>query len=96
MPSEREPSLGEVAENLRDLRRSIEALTTMISSTYVRQDVYRAEQGLSMERITAINGRVEQVEERHTWISRTAIAALLLPIMVSIVVTLLLTLGGSS
>jgi hypothetical protein len=92
--SPREPTLGEVADDLRELREwmategketraALDRLTNQVASTYVRQDVYLAEQ-------TAIKGRVAAVEERNQWLARTALTALALPIIVGVVVAVLL------
>lgn len=94
----REPTLGEVADDLRELRdavdkngdelrRAVDRLTEQIAETYVRKDVYEARHGTLID-------RVAKVEERQTWSTRTAVTALLLPILVAVIVALVLTGGG--
>lgn len=97
MTERRVPDPGELAEDLaeikravehgaRDTRAAIDALAARIESTYVRQDVYRlAHQNLE--------GRVKTVEDRHTWLARTSITALILPVIVTIVAAIILS-GG--
>lgn len=76
-----------IAASARDTRAAIDALVVRIESTYVRRDVYEA-------RHIALLEKVSKVEERHTWVSRTALTALFLPIMVTIVAAILLSGGG--
>ena len=85
---DREPTLGEIAEDLRDLMRSVDRLTETVERTYVRLDVYRAEQ-------TGIVERVRRMEDRLTWVGRAAVTGLLLPILVAVILALILTGGGS-
>lgn len=97
MSGGRVPDPAELADDLaeikaaveagaRDTRRAIDTLATRIESTYMRQDVFHlAHNGLEH--------RVKNVEERHTWLSRTAITALVLPVIVAVVAAVLLA-GG--
>lgn len=94
----REPSTDELAEDLARIERAvergasetraaIEALAAKMEQTYVRQDVYDARHSILMS-------RVDKVEERSTWLGRTAVTALLLPILVAIVAAVILAGGG--
>jgi predicted nucleic acid-binding Zn-ribbon protein len=83
----REPTPAEIAEDLRELRSAVDRLAEVVERTYVRFDVYRAEQ-------KSLEARVAKVEERHTWVARTAMAGLLLPIVVAVVLAVILTSGG--
>lgn len=94
----RERSPDELAEDLaeikravehgsRDTRMAIEALVAEIKSTYVRQDVYARDH-------TYLTGRMAKLEGAVTWAWRTGITALVLPVLVGIVITLLVT-GGA-
>jgi hypothetical protein len=96
--ADRVPDPSELAEDLArieravergaaETRKAIDALALRIESTYVRQDLYDA-------RHTALTERVSKVEDRHTWIARTSITALLLPILVGVVVAVILASGG--
>lgn len=96
MPGGRVPEPAELADDLAEIkaavergaketRQAIEALSSRIESTYVRRDVYEARHQTLVE-------KVSKVEERHTWVSRTAMAALFLPIVVTIVAAIIL--GG--
>lgn len=93
----RVPEPAELADDLAEIKAAIDAgaretramfadLLSRIESTYVRQDVYNARHSQLVE-------RVSKVEERHTWVSRTAVAALLLPVVVMIV-ALIVSGGG--
>jgi hypothetical protein len=108
MPA-RERSPDELAEDLAriesavergsaETRKAIEALAAesrqanhdmfaKIESTFVRQDVYDARHAIVLTRL-------DKVEERGTWLGRTAVTALLLPILVTIVVAVILAGGG--
>lgn len=96
MSTGRIPEPAELADDLAEIKRAvergarethdaIERLSNRIESTYVRRDVYEARHQTLVEKVT-------KVEERHTWVSRTAMAALFLPIVVSIVAAIVL--GG--
>ena len=75
-----------IAASTRETRAAIDALVVRIESTYVRRDVYEARHQTLVE-------KVSKVEERHTWVSRTALTALFLPVLVTIVAAILLS-GG--
>jgi len=94
----RVPEPGELAEDLArieaavergsaEMRRAFDVLSTRIESTYVRQDVYDLAH-------RNLEGRVRTVEDRHTWLARTSITALVLPILVAIVAAIILAGGG--
>lgn len=70
-----------------EARKANQDLFAKIESTFVRQDVYDA-------RHSILISRVDKVEERSTWLGRTAVTALLLPILVTIVVAVVLAGGG--
>lgn len=97
--ADRVPDPSELAEDLArieravergaaEMRQAFEALAARIETTYVRRDVYDAK-----HRILEV--RVGKVEERYTWIGRTAITALVLPILVGVVVAVILATGGA-
>ena len=75
-----------IAASARETRAAIDALVVRIESTYVRRDVYEARHQTLVE-------KVSKVEERHTWVSRTALTALFLPIAVATIAAILLS-GG--
>lgn len=70
-----------------ETRKAIDDLAKRIESTYVRQDVYDARHGILVDRVAGI-------EERHKWVGRTALTALVLPVLVSVVVAVILATGG--
>ena len=99
-PSSRVPDPAELADDLAEIkaavdrgfsenRKAIDALSARIESTYVRKDVY----DLGHKQLAL---RVSNVEDRHTWVARTAMTALMLPILVGIVVAIILTSTGGS
>lgn len=92
-----EPTLGEISKDLRalkkesaedmdDLKKSLARLVDAVERTYVRLDVYRAEQ-------ESVQRRVDRVEERLTWVSRAAVTGLLLPALVTLILALFMA-GG--
>lgn len=96
MPSGRVPDPAELADDLAEIKAAVERgaretsdairrLSERIETTYIRRDVYEARHAILQEKVT-------KVEERHTWVGRTALAALFLPILVSIVAAIVL--GG--
>lgn len=98
MTAARVPDPGELAEDLaeikravergaRDTRLAIDALASRIESTYVRKDVYEA-------RHATLVDKVGKFEDRLTWSFRTAVTALVLPILVGVVLTIILS-GGA-
>lgn len=88
MMMEREPSTSEIAEDLREIRAGIDRLIDTVERTYVRLDVYRAEQA-------SLELRVGRVEERNQWLARVAVSGLALPILVAVILGLIVA-GGFS
>lgn len=90
----RVPDPPEMAENIMELRQAIEQSTKQtreaidrladrIERAYVSKEVF--------DLTTApLIGRVEKVEESQKWIARTAVTALILPILVSVVAAIIL------
>lgn len=102
----REPSTAELADDMAELKATLSEVNSKLDNLpYVRTDVYearhtslRAEVALQLAGIEttmrALAKRVGTVEERHTWVARTAVAGVLLPVIVALVVGALLA-GGS-
>lgn len=95
---DRVPDPSELAEDLARIERAVErgsaetrqaidALASRIESTYVRRDVYDADQRM-------IIGQVSKLDRSSTWAARTAVTAVVLPILVGIVVALFMSWGG--
>lgn len=89
----REPTLGEIWDDLQEMKASIGELSSKIDRTYVRQDVYAAEQAARNGERRTLEARVGRVEERFTWIARTALTALVLPILSSTLLIILMETG---
>lgn len=83
MTEPREVSIGELGDKVGALTDQIARLVSTIETTYVRKDVYE----LAHRQLEA---DVAAVEARQTLIARTAVTALMLPILVSVVVALVL------
>lgn len=81
--TDREITIGELSEDVRALTAAIERLNERIETTYVRKDVYEIGHKQMETDIAGIDGRL-------TWASRTAIGALLFPLLVIIVAALVL------
>jgi hypothetical protein len=83
MSPEREVTTAELADDIKELSRSVRDLARILETTYVRKDVYDLAHRV-------LDAKVIAVEARQTLIARTAVTALLLPIVVAVVVALLL------
>ena len=83
---DREPTLGEIARGLRELKASTDRLIETIERTYVRRDVHGAEQA-------AMEQRVGRVEERLNWTFRVAVSGLLLPVLVVLILAIIVAIG---
>ena len=93
MSPSRVPDVEEVAEDVRDLALAVRSLEvtvntrfTELSTTFLPREVYEAYH-------STLRAEVARIDDRLTWAWRTAVAGLLLPIMVSIIVALVMTLG---
>jgi hypothetical protein len=93
MYPEREVSIGELAEDVRDLADAVRALSLSIETTYVRRDVYDLAHAQLIATVDANNRRhdaeIAAIEQRQTLIARTAVTALLLPLITVILGALL-------
>lgn len=81
----REPSLGELADDIHDMKTEVHALRALLEKTYVRQDVYEAHRSARDVRIANIEGTLK-------WVSRVAVSSFLLPLLVALAVYIIL--GG--
>lgn len=103
----REPSTAELADDMAELKVMLADVNSKLDNLpYIRRDVYearhtslRSEIALQLAAIEnsmkTLSTRVGNVEDRHTWIARTAMAGLLLPVVAALVVAALLAGGGS-
>lgn len=103
----RDPSPGELADDLAELKQMLHELTVKIDNLpYLRVDVYearhtslRGEVALQLAAMqTSINNAhslAVAVDGRLTWVARAAVGGLLFPIIVAIVVGVLLAGGGT-
>lgn len=87
MNGAREPSLGELADDLHGIRQDLGKLVERIDLTYVRRDVFDLE-------FHHLATRVVELEGKLSWAVRTAIAGALLPILVVVITTLIIANGG--
>ena len=88
----REPSGLELAEDIRQLTRAIEALTKRfddLGQTYLPREVYEAHH-------QALADKVARIDSRTTWIGRAAITGLAFPVLVAIIVAVIFTLGAQT
>ena len=74
------------SQTVRALSDVVEQQQRRIEEVYVRRDVYDLAH-------RSLEDRVKEADDRHTWLARTAVTALVLPIIVSIVAAIILT-GG--
>lgn len=105
MTTGRVPELAELAEDLARIeaaierganenRKALDAISKRIEDRYVTKEAYEGHRRLMDHRFEAIDRQVGKVEDRHTWLARTAVTALVLPILVLIIGALVLT-GGA-
>ena len=82
MSPEREVSLGEVADDLKDLAREVRDFRPFIESTFVRRDIYDLAHAQLVTKVATLEASV-------TWAWRTAVTAILAPAIIAILVFLL-------
>jgi thiamine monophosphate synthase len=91
---DREVTIGELADDVTHLTAAVERLSQAIETTYVRKDVYDLAHTVLVDMVHLNNQRhdtaIRAIEARQTWIGRTAVTALLLPLITGVVVALLL------
>lgn len=99
--TDREPSPGELAEDIAKLDRKLDILVdridakfdrldSNITKNYPRSDLYAANRAADLSRVESADRRVAAVEERLTWVGRAAVTGLLLPVLVAIIVGVIL------
>lgn len=86
-PTGREPTLGEISDDVHEIKSSLNKLIESIERTYVRLDVYQVQHGV-------IDKRVSAIEDRDKWVARLLVASLLLPIVVGAVLAFVVGQGG--
>lgn len=89
---DREVTIGELGEDISDLAVAVRELRQSIETTYVRKDVYDIAHRQLDDMVNANNARhdmaIRALEARQTLIGRTAVTALLVPIIVGVVIAL--------
>lgn len=86
----REPSAGELAEDIHEIKELLKGLPDELDKTYVRRDVNHERMVAVDARFQTVETRVFVLEGRSTWIGRAAITGLLMPILVSVIVGIIL------
>lgn len=81
--AEHEPTLGEVFRILDDLKAEVKQLNISIGETYVRQDVYSADSERIRVTYEHMIERLEKMESRNEWVTRTVGAILIGAIITS-------------
>jgi hypothetical protein len=64
-------NIGEIGRRLDDIAAHLETLTTRLETTYVRFDLFEASKQLSETERLQMVGRIEKLEGRFEWLSRT-------------------------
>lgn len=90
MSPDREITTNELAEDVRALTAELREFRHWADRTFVRQDVYGEHRKADEKASDASDARVLAVENRQTWIARTAVTALVLPALVAVMVALIL------
>lgn len=86
----REPSGLELAEDIRQLTRAIEALTKRfddLGQTYLPRELYEAHH-------TTLANEVTRQARQLTWIGRAAVTGLLFPVVVAVIVAVIFAVGA--
>ena len=94
MAADREPSLGELSDDIGDLKKIVEKMRDAMDTSYVRQDVYRAQQEARDAKAIALQLRMDAAEQRGSTNFRLAISAFIGPLIVGIVIWVLLRSGN--
>jgi hypothetical protein len=81
--TEHEPTLGEVFRILDDLKAEVKQLNISIGETYVRRDVYSADSEKIRVTYEHMVQRLEKMESRSEWVTRTVGAILIGAIVTS-------------
>lgn len=93
MSPEREVTIGELAEDVSDLASAIRELRTSLEDKYMQKEMYETKHSHLVELVKANNARhdaeIRELEARLTLIARTAVTALLAPILVIIVAAIM-------
>lgn len=93
----REPTLGEIAEDLSEIKSILSNLPDHIARTYVRQDVYNARHDALRAAVDSaqlsMTKRIEELEASLKWAWRTAVTGLMLPMIVAVLTALIVALG---
>jgi CHASE3 domain sensor protein len=93
MSPDREVSMGELVDRVTDLTLAIRELRTEIAEHYVRKDVYKLAHDRLVDEVANTAKRHDEeitaLEQRQTLIARTAVTALVIPIVILIVAGIL-------
>jgi hypothetical protein len=76
---------------VRGLQLSVDQLRTEL----VRKDVYEAERETDRAEVAGLRESVKEIKGTLTWLSRTLVASLLLPVLTSALVIYVIQQGGS-
>jgi len=80
----------QLAKAVSSLERTIDKLRDEL----VRKDVYTAEREADRAEVTTLRDSVAKIEGTLTWLSRTLVASLLLPLASTIIIVYVLKQGG--
>jgi hypothetical protein len=91
---DREVTIGELADDVVHLAKAVDRLSQAIETTYVRKDVYDLAHTVLVDMVNLNNQRhdtaIRAIESRQTWIARTAVTALLLPLVTFVITVVIL------
>lgn len=92
--ADREVTVGELADDIRELSEELRGFRRWADERLVTREVYDAHREANAEQSKVIDHRLTAVEGRQTWIARTSVTALILPILVPIMVGIILVTVG--
>lgn len=91
--ADREYTLPEIADDVRDILEAMQGLRREISADYVRKDVADAERRADRAEVATLRARMESNELKVQTNYRLALTSLVAPIVVGLVLWLLLRAG---
>lgn len=92
--ADREITVGELADDMRALSEELRDFRRWADERLVTREVYDAHREANVEAAKVFDHRLTAIEGRQTWIARTSVTALILPILVPIMVGIILVTVG--
>jgi MFS-type transporter involved in bile tolerance (Atg22 family) len=88
------PGLAEVVRRLEEVVAELREMRRTMETTYMRQDVYKAQRQADQQTVKELRGDLDVIAEQQQWNRRIAVSGLLLPILVVVLGTVILAAVG--